>query len=370
VPTPSTVLPDPDGDAELDRPSPPGPSGTLHLRDAWDEGSQQSDSPRRELLDSVGMATAADQLEMSSGSRFPLELSLEEVEESSGLPTGLAPPGAIRGARVTWMPGETLGRGALGRVVKGMDTATGQVFAVKEVHFDGRDDTDLKFKRSLECEIDILSQLQHPNIVSYRGHDELGSCLYVYLEYMPGGSVAQVLAQFGPFEEPLVRSHSRGLLRGLEYLHTRQPAVLHRDIKGANVLVGLNGAVKLSDFGCSKRTADTMSRTLKGSVPWMAPEVIQQNGQAGRRSDVWSLGCVVIEMATSRQPWGGFDNHMAAMFKIAMSKETPPVPDGLSEECQDFIRQCTRRDKASRPQATALLQHGFVRDMPEAQDAD
>jgi len=228
----------------------------------------------------------------------------------------------------------------------------------------------LKFKRSLEHEIDILRHLQHSNIVSYKGHDEIDACLYVYLEYMPGGSVAQALKQFGPFEESLVRWHSRGLLQGLEYLHTRQPTVLHRDIKGANVLLGLNGTVKLSDFGCSKRTADTMSRTLKGSVPWMAPEVIQQSGQAGRRSDVWSFGCVVIEMATAKQPWGGFDNHLAAMFKIAMSQETPPIPDSLSEACRDFIRQCTQREKASRPQAAALLLHDFALVPREARDAD
>jgi serine/threonine protein kinase len=274
----------------------------------------------------------------------------------------------VRGSRFTWVPGEAIGRGALGSVIKGMDSRTGQVFAVKEVCFDSRDASDLKFKEELEREIEILRHLQHPNIVSYLGHDEIDGSLYIYLEYMPGGSMAQVLAQFGPYEEDLIRSHARGLLKGLEYLHTREPAVLHRDVKGANVLVGLDGTVKLSDFGCSKRTADTMSQTLKGSVPWMAPEVIKQNGQAGRRSDVWSFGCVLIEMATAKQPWGGFDNHMAAMFKIAMTQETPPLPESLSEVCQDFISQCTRREKTARPHASELLLHAFLRDVHIAEE--
>merc|ERR1712048_524676 len=165
------------------------------------------------------------------------------------------------------------------------------------------------------------------------GHDCIDHSLYIYLEYMPGGSVAQVLSQFGAFDESLIATYSRELLGVLVYLHTRQPVVLHRDIKGANILVGIDCRVKLSDFGCSKRTADTMSQSLKGSIPWMAPEVIQQTGY-GRRSDVWSFGCVIIEMATAKHPWGSFDNPMAAMVRIAMSDLTPPVPGTVSEACR------------------------------------
>merc|ERR1712048_1485059 len=181
-------------------------------------------------------------------------------------------------------------------------------------------------------------ELAHPHIVSYLGHDYIDNALYIYLEYMAGGSVAQVLSQFGSFDESLIATYARELLEGLEYLHTRQPVVLHRDIKGANILVGLDCKVKLSDFGCSKRTADTLSQSLRGSIPWMAPEVIQQTGY-GRRSDVWSLGCVVIEMATAQHPWGSFDNPMAAMVKIGMSHATPPLPDNVSEICRDFISE-------------------------------
>jgi len=178
---------------------------------------------------------------------------------------------------------------------------------------------------------------------------------------MAGGSVAQVLSQFGRFDETLIQTYARGLLKGLEYLHTREPVVLHRDIKGANILVGLDSRVKLSDFGCSKRTADTLSQSLKGSIPWMAPEVIQQTGY-GRRSDIWSFGCVIIEMATAKHPWGSFDNPMAAMVRIGMSQELPPVPACVSKACQSFIVQCTQRDKNLRPLATALLQHEFVQE--------
>merc|ERR1719238_1555486 len=106
----------------------------------------------------------------------------------------------------------------------------------------------------------------------------MNSALYIYLEYMAGGSVAHALSEFGSFDESLISMYSRELLLGLDYLHTQQPIVLHRDIKGANILVGLDCRVKLSDFGCSKRTTSTLSKSLRGSIPWMAPEVIQQSG--------------------------------------------------------------------------------------------
>merc|ERR1712151_1296556 len=206
----------------------------------------------------------------------------------------------------------------------------------------GRVDTELQFRKALENEIDINEGLAHPHIVSYLGHDYTDSVLYVYLEFMPGGSLSHALSRFGPFAECLIATYSLQLLEGLDYLHTRQPVVLHRDVKGANILIGPDCQVKLSDFGCSKRTHDTMAQSLRGSVNWMAPEVIKQSG-CGRRSDIWSLGCVVIEMATAKPPWPDFNSTMAAAIHIGTSETTPPVPESLSEACQCFIRQCTLR---------------------------
>eukprot|EP00928_Gymnodinium_smaydae_P027825 TRINITY_DN21394_c0_g1_i1.p1 TRINITY_DN21394_c0_g1~~TRINITY_DN21394_c0_g1_i1.p1 ORF type:complete len:798 (-),score=66.39 TRINITY_DN21394_c0_g1_i1:60-2288(-) len=274
----------------------------------------------------------------------------------------LSAPDTVKGTGCSWVRGEVIGHGCLGSVFKALNQQTGQIFAVKEVRIDNRDNEDVKFKRALENEVSIYKELHHPRIVSYLGHDDIGSSLYIYLEYMPGGSITQVLSQFGCFEEPLTASYCKDILEGLDYLHTQNPVCLHRDVKGANILVGLDCRAKLSDFGCSKRTADTLSQSLRGSIPWMAPEVIQQTGY-GRRSDVWSLGCVAIEMATAKHPWGTFDNPMAAMVKIGMSKETPPLPDNLSELGRDFIRQCTQRDKNLRPTATKLLEHEFVREL-------
>jgi len=269
-------------------------------------------------------------------------------------------PTAIHGAAGrTWVRGDVLGTGSLGVVFKALDQRTGEIFAVKEVHIDHKVEQDLAFRANLENELKICQELYHPNIVSYYGHDYIEGRLYIYLEYMPGGSLAQVLSQFGALEEELAAVHAKELLQGLVYLHTRDPHVLHRDIKGANILVGLDCSVKLSDFGCSKRSTESLSVTMKGSIPWMAPEVITQAGY-GRAADVWSFGCVCIEMATGKAPWGAFDNPVAAMFRIGVSGETPPLPENVSALFQDFIKQCVLREKTQRPKAAELLNHEFI----------
>merc|ERR1719195_557895 len=257
--------------------------------------------------------------------------------------------GAVQGSCFTWTRGELIGRGSLGSVWKVFNRKTGQLMAAKEVMLDHKNESE-KFRAALQNEIDLCTNLQHPNIVTYLGNDFVNGRLYIYLEYMPGGSIAQVLAQFGSLEEPVIARYMGNMLRGLNFLHTRDPPVLHRDIKGANILVGLDRMVKLSDFGCSKRSAGTMIQTLRGSVPWMAPEVMRQ-AEYGRKADIWSLGCVLIEMSTAAAPWGHFDNQLAAMVRIAMSDETPPVPKHLSQVCRSAIALCTRRAPEERPSA-------------------
>eukprot|EP00930_Biecheleria_cincta_P001375 TRINITY_DN102516_c0_g1_i1.p1 TRINITY_DN102516_c0_g1~~TRINITY_DN102516_c0_g1_i1.p1 ORF type:complete len:629 (+),score=75.76 TRINITY_DN102516_c0_g1_i1:87-1889(+) len=266
---------------------------------------------------------------------------------------------AVNATSCLWVRGEMLGRGAFGNVFKAVNRQSGKVFAVKEVQIDQRDAADVRFREALENEIELMRAIQHSNIVSYLGHDYIHSILHIYLEFMPGGSLANALFQFGPFAESLIAVYSRQLCEGLEYLHTREPIVLHRDIKSANILIGPDCQLKLADFGCSKRTHDTMSQSLRGSIPWMAPEVITQSGY-GRRSDVWSLGCVIIEMATAKSPWPNFNNTMAAAMHIGTDGNVPECPESLSGAGQNFIRQCTIRDKNERPLATALLRHEFL----------
>jgi len=269
----------------------------------------------------------------------------------------------VKGAQFTWEKGKLLGRGALGFVFKATILQTGQAIAAKEIFIDSNSKSDKDYRASLENEIAIMRSLTHPRIVTYLGHDYIEDRLYIYLDYMPGGSLSQVLKENGPLDESLIAEYVRQLLDGLHYLHTRDPQILHRDIKGGNILVGSDCCVKLADFGCSKRAMETMMThtMMRGSIPWMAPEVIVHS-RYGRAADVWSFGCLVIEAATARVPWGRFENQVAALLKIGMTKELPPLPEGVSEACHNFIELCVQRDATLRPCAGELLKHRFVQE--------
>eukprot|EP00811_Abedinium_folium_P006119 NODE_15632_length_1039_cov_9.081140.p1 GENE.NODE_15632_length_1039_cov_9.081140~~NODE_15632_length_1039_cov_9.081140.p1 ORF type:complete len:314 (+),score=63.63 NODE_15632_length_1039_cov_9.081140:83-943(+) len=279
----------------------------------------------------------------------------------------LSDPDTYHGSSgIVWKRGPMIGAGSLGHVFKGLNQDNGCVFAVKEVLRDENTPESTQFKTALLNEVNLLKNLKHESIVSYLGSDEIGGHFYVYLEFMAGGSIAGVLQEFGPLDEDLVCCYTKDIVKGLHYLHTLSPPVLHRDVKCANILVSLECQVKLTDFGCSKKATgeQTLSQSMCGSIPWMAPEVITRSGY-GRKADIWSFGCVLIEMATAAKPWGAFDNPMAAMVKIGMSNETPPLPRLLGDRLKDLILQCVRRDKALRPDSARLLAHDFISDAEE-----
>ena len=225
----------------------------------------------------------------------------------------------------------------------------------------------LKSLASLEHEIELYKRLAHRHIVRYIGmqRDEQRSNLHVFLEFVPGGSIASMLQRFGHFSEQLVRLYTRQLLLGLEYLHGRR--VIHRDLKGANVLIDGEGVVKLADFGASTAFEQTNLshgfKSIRGSVYWMAPEVMKGTGY-GRRADIWSVGCTVIEMITANHPWPELDNGWAAMFHIAKSGKGPPIPPECSDLCRSFLEKCFVLDPRQRATATDLLSHPFVATIP------
>lgn len=180
------------------------------------------------------------------------------------------------------------------------------------------------------------------------------------------GNIANIIAKYGSLPEKTVKVYSKQILAGLIYLHENK--VIHKDIKGANTLVDGDGTVKLADFGCSTQIEKTLSNfegllsnSLKGSIPWMAPEVVKETGY-GRRSDVWSFGCTILEMATGKAPWSHyhFDNPVSLLMKIAVSEEIPQIPETLSEELKNFIGLCLQRDPKDRPYAQDLLGHPFL----------
>ncbi|XP_015691463.2 mitogen-activated protein kinase kinase kinase 3-like isoform X1 [Oryza brachyantha] len=266
-----------------------------------------------------------------------------------------------------WKKGKLLGSGTFGQVYLGFNSENGQFCAIKEVQVISDDPHSKERLKQLNQEIDMLRQLSHPNIVQYYGSEMTDDALSIYLEYVSGGSIHKLLREYGAFKEPVIRNYTGQILSGLAYLHGRN--TVHRDIKGANILVGPNGEVKLADFGMAKHISSCAQiRSLKGSPYWMAPEVIMNGRGYHLPVDIWSLGCTIIEMATASPPWHQYEG-VAALFKIANSKEVPEIPDNFSEEGKSFLQLCLRRDPASRSTATQLMDHPFVQDHPAVRAA-
>ena len=189
--------------------------------------------------------------------------------------------------------------------------------------------------------------------------------LFLYLEYIKGGSIKNLIDQFGGFNESLIKKYTKQILEGLKYLHDNK--ILHRDIKCANILIGDKGTIKLTDFGCSKiiiiNKKDSSSNeeyctSLKGTIPWCAPEVICQK-KYGKKADIWSLGCTLIEM-TGHKPWGNIENIYQIMNKIGKSNLTPEIPDCLSDNFKNFLDLCLKRDPKKRANLKTLLNHKFI----------
>lgn len=267
---------------------------------------------------------------------------------------------------IFWTKGEILGRGAYGTVYCGL-TSLGQLIAVKQVALDTSDKlaTEKEY-RKLQEEVDLLKALKHVNIVAYLGTCLEENTLSIFMEFVPGGSIASIINRFGPLPETVFCKYTRQILQGVAYLH--ENCVVHRDIKGNNVMLMPTGVIKLIDFGCAKRLAwagfsgthSDMLKSMRGTPYWMAPEVINESGY-GRKSDIWSIGCTVFEMATGKPPLASMDR-MAAMFYIGAHRGLmPPLPDRFSEPAADFVRLCLTRDQHERPSALQLLKHSFLK---------
>lgn len=258
-----------------------------------------------------------------------------------------------------WKRGDEIGCGSYGSVHLARRKEDGQIFAVKIARVRGEEER--QHADQLQRELEICRDLSHRHIVRCLGHDYADRRLYIYLEYMPGGSLRRHVSEFGALEGNLLRKATRGVLKGLHYLHTQAPPVVHRDLKGANVLLTLDFCVKLADFGCSKRDVDTTSFKECGSLHWMAPEVMTRAGH-GRMADIWSFGCLVIEMATATDPWGrkAFESIWQAAQVIGSSDRTPPVPDTLPQATRDLLARCLVRDPDKRPSTAELLEDEAV----------
>ncbi|KAL7991813.1 hypothetical protein Chor_016069 [Crotalus horridus] len=285
-----------------------------------------------------------------------------DIENPTLTVMDISPPSRSPRAPTNWVLGKPLGQGAFGRVYLCYDADTGRELAVKQVEFDSDSPETSKEVNALECEIQLLKNLLHERIVQYYGclRDHPEGTLSIFMEYMPGGSIKDQLKAYGALTENVTRKYTRQILEGVHYLHSNM--IVHRDIKGANILRDSAGNVKLGDFGASKRLqticlSGTGMKSATGTPYWMSPEVISGEGY-GRKADIWSVGCTVVEMLTEKPPWAEFEA-MAAIFKIATQPTNPQLPPHVSDHGRDFLKRIFIEAKL-RPSADELLRHTFA----------
>ncbi|KAG2412232.1 hypothetical protein HFD88_009789 [Aspergillus terreus] len=301
------------------------------------------------------------------------------VSQLDPIPQNAAAAGGVPQRQPTFriIRGQLIGKGTYGRVYLGMNADNGEVLAVKQVEINpriaGQDKERIKdMVAALNQEIDTMQHLEHPNIVQYLGCERGELSISIYLEYISGGSIGSCLRKHGKFEESVVKSLTWQTLSGLAYLHDR--GILHRDLKADNILLDLDGTCKISDFGISKKTdniyGNDSTNSMQGSVFWMAPEVIHSQGQGySAKVDIWSLGCVVLEMFAGRRPWSK-EEAIGAIFKLGSLSQAPPIPDdvslNISPAALAFMYDCFTVDSSDRPTAQTLLtQHPFCEPDPK-----
>ncbi|CAG8950602.1 hypothetical protein HYFRA_00002811 [Hymenoscyphus fraxineus] len=316
------------------------------------------------------LAMLDDARKQKEAERQALGRVMEETNDADRSLTYLS--SSASNVNMRWQQGQFVGGGSFGSVYAAINLDSGHLMAVKEIRL--QDPTLIPtIAGQIRDEMNVLEVLDHPNIVSYHGIEVHRDKVYIFMEFCSGGSLAGLLEHGRIEDEQVIMVYALQLLEGLGYLH--ESGIVHRDIKPENILLNHNGVIKYVDFGAAKviaRQGKTLiagaqgksekAKSMTGTPMYMSPEVIkgENPGRAGA-VDVWSLGCVILEMATGRRPWASLDNEWAIMYNIAQGNPPQlPSSEQLSPQGIDFLNRCFVRDPKLRASAAELLQHEWI----------
>jgi serine/threonine protein kinase len=372
-------------DAELEK-SHPGPSpvyGMNSMDELKDHESEKNDRDKTDDIISPPQNVDATKDIHPSGSYEAPKREREGETALAFAPDTPSPKANDRKSRKSffraegivkrgkWKLGSKIGVGSFGTVHVAMNNETGKLMAVKKII------VDAAIMKDVRREVELMRSLDHQNIVRYLGAEMDKVHLHIFQEWVPGGSVATLLGRFGVFSLQVIQSYLAQTLSGLAYLHDND--IIHRDIKGSNILVNDDGVVKLADFGASKKLNNLranlmMSMTVRGTPYFMSPEVFEEKYSA--KADIWGIGCVAYQMITGSPPWkeGGFSNPIS-LFNHIRKHDGPPAigkenTERLSKEdknvfyfLDDLMHRCFEKDPSKRPDAVCLLKHAFFTEM-------
>ncbi|XP_054089392.1 mitogen-activated protein kinase kinase kinase kinase 5 isoform X6 [Zeugodacus cucurbitae] len=254
---------------------------------------------------------------------------------------------------------QKIGSGTYGDVYKAKRIQSNELAAIKVIKLEPTDDIQI-----IQQEIIMMRDCRHKNIITYYGSYLRRDKLWICMEYCGGGSLQDIYQVTGPLSEQQIAYMCRETLKGLEYLHTM--GKMHRDIKGANILLTEQGDVKLADFGVSAQITATINKrkSFIGTPYWMAPEVaaVERKGGYNQLCDIWAVGITAIELAELQPPM--FDLHpMRALFLMSKSGFKPPTlsnKEKWSTTFHNFLKTALTKNPKKRPTAECLLKHPFV----------
>lgn len=320
---------------------------------------------------------------LESGNRVVGRVLDHDIAEDRSL--AFLASSSLSNISIRWQQGKFIGGGTFGNVYLAVNLDSGEELAVKEIRFQDLQSAPHLVK-TIRDEMKVMEMLRHENVVTYYGVEVHRDKIYIFEEYCPGGSLANLLEHGRIEDEIIIQIYALQMLSGLIYLHSQD--VVHRDIKPDNILLDGNGTIKYVDFGAAKvlaknqKTLASRSRmgnrgptmgeagppdanSLTGTPMYLSPETVkgERRGKKGAM-DVWAVGCVILECATGHRPWSNLDNEWAIMFRIGIAVEHPPLPEPyqLSELGIDFIRQCLTVDPEERPTAEDLMSHPWIVD--------